>query len=497
VRCAERGQKEKKTSSIDRNVVRVVASQKRRRGRLHPTPSPPNVEGAAVDEYCRVLRGGQTSRDALTDAARVIAPEHTVSSSSPTSKLSSSSSSSSASSGRLLLTLIDAQFIDAYDLQVAALVDEDEDDEWPLTLTPGLHAVGATVPPTALAQMEGFRAEIEPIAAAPEPYALLAAAQAMADDGTASAALLTRMSRAGSFLSYQRLAKCENQRVKSTTLRVAVARTIGAAENGHPPVEAAEAGDAAKGTGVNGTSGGYSSGGGGGGGNDGGVHFIIVEALHGYLLGVVTFAPAPLPASCDFGSTANKPHSYCAGLPTALARTAVAIACRGKTGLRVMDPCCGSGTIVYEAWWGCHTSLIHHLLLLSYPQLECACFQPLNLLSDLLLSKFALQIQLVPLQRGRGDTAPSGWRCRSCGRATLRRTSRRWHTRRRRGGACEASRQAEAEAEAAVTASRRVALPPPRPSCITPTPSIGYKLARFLRFLTPTSTSSTIRSIAW
>jgi hypothetical protein len=39
----------------------------------------------------------------------------------------------------------------------------------------------------------------------------------------------------GSFLSYERLARCGNGRIRSNTLRTAVARTIGAAENGRPP----------------------------------------------------------------------------------------------------------------------------------------------------------------------------------------------------------------------------------------------------------------------
>lgn len=153
------GGQTKKTRPLgyrNRNASRAVeSSQKRRRGRLHPTPAPPTVEGSAVDEYCRVLRGGQTSRDALRDAvARVIAPEQNK------TNRTSSSSSSSISSGRLLLTLIDAQYRHAYDLQVAALIDSNDDDKdgWPVELTPGLHAVGHAVPPTALAQLEGFRA---------------------------------------------------------------------------------------------------------------------------------------------------------------------------------------------------------------------------------------------------------------------------------------------------------------------------------------------------
>lgn len=28
----------------------------------------------------------------------------------------------------------------------------------------------------------------------------------------------------------------------------------------------------------------------------------------------------------------------------------MAIACRGRGELRVLDPCCGGGTILYEAW---------------------------------------------------------------------------------------------------------------------------------------------------
>ena len=176
-------------------------------------------------------------------------------------------------------------------------------------------ATAAALPARSLAQMEGLRAEIEVLATATEPYELLAAAQAMALEGSESGELLRRMSGApekmagaaeaaeratawsaggvvgsgegsnarvvgsgggsdgkgsvvgvprgsepgsrswpgsgpgsgpgsnldelgstqsggGSFLSYERLAKCGNGRVKSSTLRTAVARSIGAAENG-------------------------------------------------------------------------------------------------------------------------------------------------------------------------------------------------------------------------------------------------------------------------
>ena len=243
-------------------------------------------------------------------------------------------------SGRILLTLIDAEWGDAYALQVAALVDgygrapggaAGIAGGWPLTLVPGLHAIGAHVPPAMLAQLEGLRAELNPLAAAEDPYALLDAARAMTSPGTASAVLLDTLSTGGSFLSYHRLARCENRRVKSSTLRVAVARTIGAAENGAPPAD-----------GSSGTSG-------------GGVHFVIVETTRGYVLGVVTFAPRHLGR---YQRAVHKPHPYCAGLPVALAGVAVAAACAGlrepgcdhKPEKRVLDPCCGSGTILHEAW---------------------------------------------------------------------------------------------------------------------------------------------------
>lgn len=74
----------------------------------------------------------------------------------------------------------------------------------------------------------------------------------------------------------------------------------------------------------------------------------------------------------DFAS--NKPHNYSAGLPVALAGAAVSVAMgmfasnnrhslgstssnknesfnsREVAAPTVLDPCCGSGTIVYEAW---------------------------------------------------------------------------------------------------------------------------------------------------
>jgi SAM-dependent methyltransferase len=74
----------------------------------------------------------------------------------------------------------------------------------------------------------------------------------------------------------------------------------------------------------------------------------------------------PATAELDFGS--RKPHNYSSGLPAALAGAAVSVgaaallpvrspstaendeyAPSGQR-LRVLDPCCGSGTVVFEAW---------------------------------------------------------------------------------------------------------------------------------------------------
>jgi len=98
----------------------------------------------------------------------------------------------------------------------------------------------------------------------------------------------------------------------------------------------------------------------------------VVETPKGYLFGRVRFAPQAVPKELDFAS--NKPHNYSAGLPVALAGAAVSVAMgmfasnnrhslgstssnknesfnsREVAAPTVLDPCCGSGTIVYEAW---------------------------------------------------------------------------------------------------------------------------------------------------
>lgn len=69
----------------------------------------------------------------------------------------------------------------------------------------------------------------------------------------------------------------------------------------------------------------------------------------GYLLGVVTrTAPGSWPGALDWRA---KPHNYSAGVRGELAAAAVCAVLDGEVaGKRVLDPACGSGTMLFEAW---------------------------------------------------------------------------------------------------------------------------------------------------
>ena len=138
-----------------------MASQKRKRNKLRPTPDAPSVDGLSADEYCRLLRGnGQSSIDALRDVVvpALFADETAAAAAVATTTVMDDTTEPNAS-GRLLLTLIDAQYRHAYDLQLAALspggrvVGESGDGDgggddrppWPLE-DPSPPALRATLP---------------------------------------------------------------------------------------------------------------------------------------------------------------------------------------------------------------------------------------------------------------------------------------------------------------------------------------------------------------
>lgn len=78
------------------------------------------------------------------------------------------------------------------------------------------------------------------------------------------------------------------------------------------------------------------------------ISFIVLETERGFLFGLVTCAPAASPALPSVWS--NKPHNYCAGLPLPLATLAVNLATALEpTNKTVVDPCCGSGTLLFAA----------------------------------------------------------------------------------------------------------------------------------------------------
>ena len=78
------------------------------------------------------------------------------------------------------------------------------------------------------------------------------------------------------------------------------------------------------------------------------IDFVVFETGRGFLLGLVTYAPTASPALPAVW--AEKPHNYCAGLPLPLATLAVNLATALEPASKtVVDPCCGSGTLLFAA----------------------------------------------------------------------------------------------------------------------------------------------------
>ena len=78
------------------------------------------------------------------------------------------------------------------------------------------------------------------------------------------------------------------------------------------------------------------------------ISFVILETERGFIFGLVTCAPAASPALPS--TWAQKPHNYCAGLPLPLATLAVNLATALEPSDKtVVDPCCGSGTLLFAA----------------------------------------------------------------------------------------------------------------------------------------------------
>ena len=132
------------------------------------------------------------------------------------------------------------------------------------------------------------------------------------------------------------------------------------------------------------------------------IDFVVFETGRGFLFGLVTYAPAASPALPAVW--AEKPHNYCAGLPLPLATVAVNLATAlepaGKT---VVDPCCGSGTLLFAAAClgaGSVAGVERHPLLLRQAQenleatapVAAACCLQLSQASDAPLGSDAPQL---------------------------------------------------------------------------------------------------------
>ncbi|KAK3275262.1 hypothetical protein CYMTET_16598 [Cymbomonas tetramitiformis] len=185
-------------------------------------------------------------------------------------------------------------------------------------LSCGLFATRGSIPEHCLQRMAGLRAEAEVLAAATNPEDLLQQLKGLS---------LVLASDEKFQLNYENIGRVDEQiRWQSPRFLAAIA-------------------DQVDGEGVlRGKEGGLSI----------SHRFVVVEYDKGYIFGRVRYAPPELPEGADFS---KKPHNFCAGLPPELAAVAVSIALgnrdlRREDGgrRRLLDPCCGSGTVLFEAW---------------------------------------------------------------------------------------------------------------------------------------------------
>ena len=132
------------------------------------------------------------------------------------------------------------------------------------------------------------------------------------------------------------------------------------------------------------------------------IDFVVLETDRGFLFGLVTCAPAASPALPAVW--AEKPHNYCAGLPLPLATLAVNLACALEPSSKsVVDPCCGSGTVLFAAAClgaGSVAGVERHPLLLQQARenleataaVAAACCLQLSPASDVALGSEAPQL---------------------------------------------------------------------------------------------------------
>jgi len=86
------------------------------------------------------------------------------------------------------------------------------------------------------------------------------------------------------------------------------------------------------------------------------IRFVVVESAQGYVFGLVTFAPSSL--SLRAVDWARKPRHFSAGTRAEIALACVNVAVADDPSAYdvtdgacvVVDPCCGSGTMIHAAW---------------------------------------------------------------------------------------------------------------------------------------------------
>ena len=245
---------------------------------------------------------------------------------------------------RLLLTHKNENLYNAYALEVAAVAPGSRG------LAVGLFAAPRAISTPVLARMTGLRAVIDPLCVGATADALVAAAKALP---VHFRSILDGNPPPPVALHHDCVARHPN-RVPSPDLYRTLGEVVGTWGGGFKhgmfarfsgPDEARAAAEAET------------------------LRFAVVETARGYILGLTNFAPHPPPPACDWN---RKPNNYSAGTRMEIAAAALnAVVGAGvktndapERGLPagtkeeknenaravVLDPCCGSGTILYAAW---------------------------------------------------------------------------------------------------------------------------------------------------
>lgn len=311
-----------------RAPVAVRAGRQGRGGRFPETPHA-SAHPLPLDDVCSAWRSGRSGADVVASWLALPtgsgdAPLYPLEAqfnpdcvaSSVRRALPATVCSAAFPAARVLLTTVQPE------LEAAIALEARVASPGALALGDGIFAGPSPAPLSRLSRMLSLRAEFDPLVAAASSSELIAAV------GAISWSAVEAFCDAGSHglpdwrLTHERRGAATD-RLPSPELVAEVRRAMHFASSGDDELLQASVTTAP-------------------------LRFLVLETTRGFLFGLVTCAPAPSPALPSVW--ASKPHNYSAGLPLPLATLAVNLATGLDPSLKtVVDPCCGSGTLVFAA----------------------------------------------------------------------------------------------------------------------------------------------------